>query len=355
MPSRPTTFCRVSRVMAAFFLAISLNAALQASPLGLAGEDLAAAPAGVHKSPAALFDGSRRFQFELYGGAAQPGLSAFNSLVDNDNRIQEFTFERLLDFLQQQGEIISWTKNQQSGRKKIALSFPLGVRFRYRLSRRFSVSLGARASLGRREKDFSFEYTRRESLNYEDRESVKYSPYLLSARSLAVQAGFHYHASVSRKLTLEAFLAAGPVFADCRYSSDWEYIWHRKGPDMDFDVSRMTGHLEEMGKGTGIAADMGARIQYPVMKRLALFLEGVYSRQVVKKITGKGWEIRGDVETAWEGKWAIKKEMITAPWGTTGAAFPTNYWPEGSASSRVGDFRLDFSGFQARIGLCLFF
>jgi len=111
------------------------------------------------------------------------------------------------------------------------------VRFRYRLSPRFSVSLGARASLRRRGTDFSFEYTRREPFDYEDRERVKYSPYLLSARALAVQAGVHYRTPVSRKLTLEAFLAAGPVFADSRYSSDWEYVWHRQGPDMDFDVS----------------------------------------------------------------------------------------------------------------------
>jgi hypothetical protein len=321
----------------AFFLTIALTATLPASPLSPAGE------------------GSHRFQFELFGGPAQPGLSAFNCLVDYDNRIQDFSYDRLFDSLRQQRGIISWAKNQPSGRKKIALSFPLGMRFRYRVSRRFSVSLAARASLGRRETDFSFEYTRRESFDYEDRESVKYFPYLLSARALAVLAGVHYNMSAYRKLTLEAFLAAGPVFADCRYSSDWEYVWHRQGPDMDFDVSRISGHLEEMGKGTGIAADMGARIQYPVMKRLALFLEGAYSYQVVKKITGKGRENRGDVETAWEGRWAIKKEIIAAPWGTLEAEFPTNYWPEGSTSSRVGDFRLDFSGFQARIGLCLIF
>jgi len=253
----------------AFFLTIGLTATLPASPLGPAGE------------------GSHRFQFELFGGPAQPGLSAFNCLVDYDNRIQDFSYDRLFDSLRQQRGIISWAKNQPSGRKKIALSFPLGMRFRYRVSRRFSVSLAARASLGRRETDFSFEYTRRESFDYEDRESVKYFPYLLSARALAVLAGVHYNMSAYRKLTLEAFLAAGPVFADCGYSSDWEYVWHRQGPDMDFDVSRMTGHLEEMGKGAGIAAEMGARIQYPVKKRLALFLEGVYSYQVVKKSPGR--------------------------------------------------------------------
>lgn len=337
MQAKRTGFCRLSGIITVFFLAIGLARTLPASPLGSAGE------------------GSHRFQFELFGGPAQPGLSAFNSLVDYDNRIQDFSYDRLFDSLRQRGGIISWANNQPSGRKKIALSFPLGMRFRYRVSRRVSVSLGARASLGRRETDFSFEYTRREPLDYEDRESVRYFPYLLSARGLAVLAGVHYNMSAYRKLTLEAFLAAGPVFSDCRYSSDWEYVWHRQGPDIDFDVSRMTGHLEEMGKGTGIAADAGARIQYPVMKRLAIFLEGVYSYQVVKKIRGKGREIRGDVETTWEGRWAIKKETIAAPWGTMEAEFPTNYWPEGSASSPVRDFRLDFSGFQARIGLCLIF
>lgn len=337
MQGKRTGLCRLSGIITMFFLAIGLTKASPASPLGPAGEE------------------SHRFQFELFGGPAQPGLSAFNSLVDFDNRIQDFSYDRLFDSLREQEGITSWAKNQTSGRKKIALLFPFGMRFRYRLSRKLSISLGARSSLGRRKTDFSFEYTRQEPLSYEDRESVRYSPYLLSARALAIMAGVHYGMPVSRKLTLEAFLAAGPVFADCLYSSDWEYVWHRQGPDMDFDVSQMTGHLEEKGKGTGIAADMGARIQYPVLKRLTIFLEGAYSYQVVKKIAGKGREIRGDVETAWEGRWAIKKETIAAPWGTMEAEFPTNYWPDGSESSRVRDFRLDFSGFQARIGVCLTF
>lgn len=337
MDNKTTGLCRISRIMAALFLAIGLAAALPASPAGPAGE------------------GSHRFQFEFFAGPAQPGLSAFNGLVDYDNQIQDFSYDRLFDSLRDQGGIISWSKNQPSGRKKIALTFPFGMRFRYRLSRKFSVSLGARSSLGRRKTDFSFEYTRQEPLSYEDRESVRYFPYLLSARALAIMAGVHYGMPISRKLTLETFIAAGPVFADCLYSSDWEYVWHRQGPDMDFDASQMAGHLEETGKGTGIAADLGARIQYPVLKRLAIFLEGVYSYQAVKKITGKGREIRGDVETTWEGRWAIKKETIVAPWGTMEAEFPTNYWPEGSTSSRVRDFRLDFSGFQARIGVCFAF
>lgn len=328
---------RLSRIMMAFFLAIGLAAALPASPAGPAGE------------------GSHRFQFEFFAGPAQPGLSAFNGLVDYDNQIQDFSYDRLFDSLRDQGGIISWSKNQPSGRKKIALSFPFGMRFRYHLSRKLSVSLGARASIGRREADFSFEYTRQEPDNYEDRESVRYFPYLLSARALAVLAGLHYRVPISRKLTLETFIAAGPVFADCRYSYEWEYVWHRQGPDMDFDASQMAGHLEETGKGTGITADLGARLQYPVLKRLAIFLEGAYSYQAVKKITGKGREIRGDIETVWEGRWAIKKETIASPWGTMEAEFPTNYWPEGSTSSRVRDFKLDFSGFQARIGVSLIF
>jgi len=305
--------------------------------------------------PAAQLERPSRFRLEIYGGLAQPGLSDFNSLAGYDKSIQEFFYDRLYESQRQAGTIVNWSKSETGERAAIGLAFPLGFRVRWNLSEPFAVSFGVKLSYARRESDYSFDYTRRDRYQYEDRETVAYRPYLLSAKSLAVLAGVHFAKPLYKKLSLEAFLAAGPVFADCNYSSSWEYTWHKRGGTEDWDVYQLTGLLEEKGRGTGLAADLGARVQYPFGKRLALYLEGAYTYQAVKTIKGKGREIRGDVETDWEGTWAFKKETIHAPWGTLEAETPTNYWPEGSASSRSRDFRFNSSGFTARIGLSFLF
>lgn len=298
---------------------------------------------------------SPRFQLELYGGLGQAGLSDLNSLAGYDNGIQEFLYDRLFDYQRRTGLIAGWDKSLTGARGTIGLSFPLGLRVRMKLSEPLAVSLGVRLSCARRGSDYTYVYTRDYLDGYKDRETVAYSPYLLSAKSLVVLAGVHFAKPVYRRLTLEAFLAAGPVFADCDYTSSWEYTWHKSGNGMDWDVSHLTGLLEEKGRGRGFAADLGARVQCPVGKKLAVFLEGAYTAQAVKTIKGKGREVRGEVETGWEGSWAFKKETISAPWGTLETEFPTNYWPEGSAASRVRKFGLNFSGLQARIGLAFLF
>jgi hypothetical protein len=292
-----------------------------------------------------------RFQLEIYGGLGPAGLSDLNRLASYDDAVQEFFYDRLFEYQRQAGAILSWIKDLTGARGRIAVAFPFGARVRWRIAEPFSVSLGVRLTQGRRESSYSFVYTRNDPYGYEDKETVACAPYHLSAKFIAVQAGFHYARPLTRKLSAEAFLAAGPVFADCRYSSLWEYTWHKRGPDMNWDVTQMTGLLEEKGRGTGFAADLGARLEYPVGRRLAVFFEGAYSYQVVRTVKGRGREVRDDVETDWEGTWAFKTEHLQAPWGSLDVDTPTNYWPEGSASARSRRFRLDGSAFQARLGI----
>ncbi len=297
----------------------------------------------------------RRFQIEIYGGIGRPGLSDINSLAAAGDAVQEFDYDGLLDYKRQAGLVTGWSKTATGARRPIGTAVPFGLRARWRLSEPLALSLGVRLSYARRESNYSFAYTRTDPYGYEDRETVAYDPYLLSSRFLAVLAGVHFSRPLSRGWTLEASLAAGPVFADCEHVSSWEYTWHRRGPDQDWDVFKMTGRLEESGRGTGIAADLGLRLQRALGRRLSVFLEGAYSLQSVGTIKGDGRETRDDALTEWEGTWAFKKETIRAPWGTLETETPTCYWPEGSAASRSRGFRLDGSGVQARAGLSFLF
>lgn len=316
---------------------------------------VSAATAGAAAPEERADERPRRFQIEIYGGIGRPGLSGINSLADAGDAVQEFGYDRLLEYQQQAGLIAGWSKDLTGARRPIGTSVPFGLRARWRLSAPLALSLGVRLSCARRESNYIFSYTRIDPDGYEGRETVAHNPYLLSAGFLAVLAGVHFSRPLSRNWSVEASLAAGPVFAGCEHVSSWEYTWHRRGPDEDWDVFRMAGRLEESGRGTGIAADLGLRLQRALGRRLSLFLEGAYSLQSVRTIKGSGRETRDDALTEWEGTWAFKKETIRAPWGTLETETPTCYWPEGSASSRSRDFRLDGSGLQARAGLSFLF
>jgi hypothetical protein len=296
-----------------------------------------------------------RFRVELYGGVGQPGLSDLNRFAAADEAVQEFGYDRLLDYQRQSGLISGWNKTLTGKRGTIGLAAPLGLRVRWRLSAPLSLSLGVRLSSARRASEYSFAYARTDSYGYEDRETVAYDPYRLSSRFLAVLAGAHFAKPLFKRWSLEAFLAAGPVFADCEYASAWVYTWHRRGPDQDWDVFEMAGSLEEKGRGTGLAADLGVRLERPLGRRLALFVEAAYGLQAVRTVKGSGREVRGGVVTEWEGTWAFKKETIAAPWGALETETPSSFWPEGSAAARSRDFKLDASGFQARIGFSFLF
>jgi hypothetical protein len=141
------------------------------------------------------------------------------------------------------------------------------------------------------------------------------------------------------------------MFVECHYLSDWSYEWRIKEPNNEYVVFTDAGILEEKGTGTGIALDLGGRLNYPLVKRMEIFLEAGYAYQVVKNVSGPGSEFREVSSETWNGQWGIKSEKITSPWGELAVDFPTSYWPDNSNQGKVRDFELDFSGFQVRLGL----
>jgi hypothetical protein len=292
----------------------------------------------------------KRFQVDLFGSFSTLAPSDLNLLVDHDNKIQEFFYDSYFAHLQGTGEVSSWTKSQEGNRNKIKSAFQLGFRLRYYLNDTLAVSIGLRYLSGRRASNLEFEYTRNETAGDRQTEYLSYSPYSLSATAIIPQLGVHVMKNIKAFL-VEGFFSAGPIFAECQYLAEWKYAWRIVGEDYDFDPFETEGILEEKGKGMGLSIDLGGRVQYPLFSGLGVFLEGGYSYQVVKKISGPGREHRGEINDAWDGTWGVKKETVTAPWGTLESEFPTNYWPEGSADAKIRDFALDLSGFQIRLGL----
>jgi len=297
----------------------------------------------------------KRFQIEVYAGFAPLNPSDLNLFVDYDNKIQDFTYESYLNYLQTNGQIRSWTKSQEGDRGKIKSAFPVGMRLKFYFNQMIAVSVGFRYLLSDHISDLDFQYTRNELSDEQYIENLTYSPYSLSTKAYIPMLGIHISKKIKNALVLESFLCGGPMFVECHYQSDWSYEWRIKGNNYNWLAFSSAGVLEEKGKGTGIAFDLGGKLSYPLDKNLEVFVEGGYAYQVAKSITGEGKEISGASSNTWDGEWGVKKEKITAPWGELEVKLPANYWPDNSSEGKVRDFELDLSGFQLRLGLSLRF
>lgn len=293
----------------------------------------------------------KRLQVELYGGFAMLSPADLNLFVDYDDMIQGFMYDIYLDYLQINGQIRSWTKNQPDTRKKIKNSFPVGLRLKYHLNSMMAVSVGFKYISRQHESNLEFQYTRNELSDEQYIERTRLLPYSLSAEAYIPMVGIHVMKRINDSLMLEGYVFGGPMFAECRYLSEWYYEWSTQGPNYHYVTFQNDGSLEEKGTGVGIALDLGARLNYPLVEGLGVFLEGGYAYQAVTNISGEGREVIGNSSETWDGRWKIEDEKITAPWGNLNLELPTNYSSDGSNQNKIRDFKLDLSGFQLRMGL----
>jgi len=295
---------------------------------------------------------NERFHIELCGGFTTLNPSDLNLFVDYDNRLQEFNYDSLLNYLESSSQILSWSKVREEDRRKIKNAFPLGGRLKYQIKDNLAVSIGFRYFSRTRESEFDFEYKRNEIEGDQYTESLTYFPYSLSVNAYVPQVGIHLMKKIKGALILEGYLAGGPLFVECRYFSNWSSEWYiREANNFEYLIFQNSGALEERGKGTGVSLELGGRIYYGLIKNMGIFLEAGYAYQVVKNISGPGSELNGVSSESWEGQWAIKQEQVSAPWGELEAELPTGKWQDGSNDERVRNFKLDLSGFQLRLGL----
>jgi hypothetical protein len=293
----------------------------------------------------------KKFQIELYGGFSTLNPSDLNLLVSYDNGIQTFFYDAYLDYLQTNSQIQSWTKTQDKERQKIKRAFPFGAKLKYHLNQTVAVSLGFTYLTSRHGSDIELQYTRDEFPNQQYIEESVYSPYSLSAKAYIPTFGIHIMKKIKDTLTVEGYLTGGPMFVRCHYVSDWSYEWWIQGTNYRWLTFQSSGTLEEKGSGTGIALDVGGQLSYPVFKSLGVFLEAGYAYQAAKNISGGGREVKDESTETWDGRWGIKREAISAPWGDFVLDLPTSYWPNDINGGKLRDFELDLSGFQLRLGL----
>jgi hypothetical protein len=295
---------------------------------------------------------TRRFSLELLGGGALLDPTDLNLLSDSGDRFQEFSYEDYYHYLLQNRLLRSWSKETSGKRARVKTAFLPGLRLKYHLFDSFSVSAAFEYLRGGGSGDFTFSYTRNELSDERYVETLTAAPYRLTVEAALASIGLHVVHTFGRFITAEGFLAAGPLWAVCRYRSNWTYTWAIQGPNYTWTPYDSTGSLEMDGSGKGVFWETGARLEVPLAGRLRVFLEGGYARQVIDSLSGQGREAQGQSSESWEGEWRIQKETVAAPWGTLSLRTPSNRPREGVETE---SFRLDLSGLRLRLGLSLAF
>ena len=295
---------------------------------------------------------TRRLSLELLGGYALLDPADLNLLPESGDRFQEFSYEDNYRNLQQRNLLRSWSKETSGERMRVKSGLLPGLRLKYRLLDFLSVSAGFQYLRGGGSDEYTFAYTRNELSEERYVETLTAAPDRLTLEAYLAPIGLHFSTKIGRSMTAEGFLAAGPVWATCRYRSDWNYTWEIQGPGYTWTPYDSAGSLEMDGTGKGFCWETGARLEVPVSGRFKAFLEGGYARQVIDSLSGQGRETQGQASESWDGEWRIQKETVVAPWGTLSLRTPSSRQREGVESE---DFRLDLSGFRLRLGLSLAF
>ncbi len=313
----------------------------------------------VAPAPGAAREDGNAFRIELFGGYSQLNLADLNRRVEYDQRYESYhTEERYAYYHAAFGNFVTYSGRMDGEFNRINGALPIGIRLRYDVNPTLAVSVGFKYLSSERESSVAHRYdiriTNPDGFQFYDAFSmtVDNDPYSLSVVAYIPMVGIHYKVGKIKAIDLEAYLAAGPVFARC------DFMQQRLSTTVDayeYTTEQSLSHEME-GKGMGLALDAGLQMNIRMFDRFHLLLEGGYALQNVWNISGPGSAETGYQDSnsigftessAWEGPWAMVQGSLNREWGDFAYSYPTNqYGTEG-----LSDFRLDLSGFQIRMGI----
>ena len=286
----------------------------------------------------------KRLQVELYGGLAVISPGDLNSIPEFFDAYFQFYYVDRYEYYRKVGYIQDYRAESKGPFRSLRMGFPAGLRVRYSVASFLDLSLGIRGTWGSAATHNTMD------IRLVDRNGVAsdlrrlYDPLKISASGITPLLGVHLRHKVAGRIGLEAFLAGGPLFGSILYT--------RKSR-VESSGAVSDSFLEEKGNGVGIALEGGLRLDAWVRRDLALFLETVYVYQTASGFKGEGIVRSASGEETWEGEWAMKEDYLADYWGTRRLLLASNSWTTEDEPLRRGDFKLDLSGVQVRVGIAL--
>jgi hypothetical protein len=294
----------------------------------------------------------RRWRIEILGGYSRIDPRDLNLRATFDDMYSSFYGEDYFQYQVNEGQIQSFEKTNEGGKANFLRHIiPVGIRLRYGITSWFDISFGFTYFTGKEESTYKNTFDIVENGGSTALYIDELQNYTLSAKGYIPSVGVHFGKKISSLFRLEAFLTGGPLFAQCSYAMDWASGWPLSDSNGDFG-NLQEGFLEEIGKGTGLALQAGAKMDLNFAKHYGLFLEASYAYQKVSELSGPGSRSLPSHRESWEGDWAMKQDIRARPWGTAHFLWPSNGWEYFQGTWwRARDFELDLSGFQVMAGL----
>jgi hypothetical protein len=287
-----------------------------------------------------------KFQVDLFGGFSSLDPGDLNSIPLLFDRNAAFWYQERYDYYQQIGYIQSLSQGREGEFKTIKYGLPWGLRLKYYLSRRWSVSLGAKYLSRSITSNVSVQNQYNEADGAPGGYTRQYSRFTLSAAGFIPFLGVHWEQTLSDKMGLEIFVNSGPLFGTIKYRNEVRNVQTTGATE------NTTGWVViEEGKGTGFALDGGIRLNVFLGPRFSVFFETGYAWQIVSRVNGPGREeYEGETDT-WDGQWGMKDYYAADSWGVMDTEYASNYFISGAERLWLRAFKLDLSGFQARLGI----
>jgi hypothetical protein len=308
---------------------------------------------------------NRKFRVELYGGFAVIDPSDLNQQALYDK--QYMTTSRAYKFSHlsaQYDRAYQYAGDLNGGFGKISTALPFGLRLKYNISKTIALSLGfqymSRDRVSNVDSNYGVYWINPGGLSYiqEYADNLSYTDYTLSVKGYAPLLGIHFMTRRHKAVYMEAFVAGGPLFAECsRSTGSLRRVIYPDGYWWGYDYS-----LEMKGTGTGLALEAGVRLNFRVKKHFEIFVEGGYAYQAVQKISGsyadeyqqKDANAAADIVSwSWEGDWQMAQGGYEQYWANFSDVYPMVSWGDGFPYA--GDFNLDLSGIRIKVGIAYVF
>ncbi len=304
-------------------------------------------------------ENGKKLQVEVFGGFSTLNPKDLNGRAEYDRLYEDFYTELRYGYYHNAyGNFATYSGTVGGEFNKIKLALPVGLRLKYALTPALSVSLGFKYLSNRRDSSVTYRYDVRlvapDAFQFYDEFTLfqENDPYSISAKAYVPMVGIHYKLGKIRSFNLEAFLAAGPMFAEC------DFMRRRYASSLDsYDyLTELDSSLEMKGKGTGLALEAGLQINLRLLKQVYLLIEGGYAYQMAGRVSGPGSaetttrdsNMAGYTDAAsWDGQWTMVEGYLENEWGSFPYAYPTGQ----PGTENAPNFKLNLSGAQVRLGL----
>lgn len=294
-------------------------------------------------------DKKHPWELILLGGIASTSPADLNKRPRFDQDCAYFALNRFDEYNRAIGEYTFYTNEITGGLRPLRISLQGEARLQRQLTEWLSLSVGLSYLSGERTSRYENKSVIIESSGSQYIYRSTIPDYSLSVSALtpalSLKAGF----PIGRRLRFGARLSIGAIFAGCRYYAVWnDFPQTEQGEVVNEDQN--TGRMEQKGRGTAVTIGAGVTFDWKFGPKSGILLETGYSLRRIDHLSGPGWSEKNDVTKTWTGEWAIKGFRAEYHWGKFYGEYPSNFWQEDEPQKRVGDFILDLSGMEMKIG-----